>query len=66
TAMVGSRAFLGEYSFLNRGIIQRGLQDYFPMDPRSPCSPERFPEPPDCGKETFSTMKSTTGTNIGL
>ncbi len=66
TAMVGSRAFLGEYPFLNRGIIQRGLQDYFPMDPRSPFSPERFPEPPDCGKETFSTMKSTTGTKVGL
>lgn len=28
TSMVGKRAFLGQYPFLNHGIIQRGLADY--------------------------------------
>jgi len=30
TASVGTRAFLGQYPFLNHGIIQRGLTDYLP------------------------------------
>ena len=29
-ASVGKRAFLGQYPFLNHGIIQRGLVDYIP------------------------------------
>lgn len=30
TAIVGKRAFLGQYPFLNHGIIYRGLSDYIP------------------------------------
>ncbi|WP_342350097.1 hypothetical protein, partial [uncultured Nitrospira sp.] len=35
TASVGKRAFLGQYPFLNYGIIQRGLADYLSPEPAS-------------------------------
>ena len=42
-AIVGTRAFLGHYPFLNHGIIQRGLLDYIPkvqaeaVEEKGPC-----------------------------
>jgi hypothetical protein len=38
TASVGKRAFLGQYPFLNHGIIQRGLADYLTSEPEAPRS----------------------------
>ena len=35
TTIIGKRAFLGEYPFLNQGIIQRGLTDYLSSEPGS-------------------------------
>lgn len=38
TALVGKQAFLGQYPFLNHGIIQRGLTDYLSPEPGAPRS----------------------------
>ncbi|MCB1044421.1 MAG: hypothetical protein KDC35_15875, partial [Acidobacteria bacterium] len=53
-ASVGKRAFLGQYPFLNHGIIQRGLIDYLSPEPGA-VRPEKDAYPEQHSEKTVLT-----------